>query len=463
MKRKSFLRLYRCRGLRSFLPRRGKKPLVLFLFALHRSFFSSNVFAECLTFGPRQFTRQTGKPFVEQASFNKTNPLGGPYKLIILNGTESGGNRISSANIWLNGQSIASPSDFNQHVYIIEKDVTLQDSNLLEVELRSSPGSFITIRIVDQDQTPPAVSLNPLPACLNTPAITVTGSTDDHAAAIKVNGADASIGSGPTSGPFPFSAPVSLSEGQNLITATATDRCNNAATAQTSVTLDTFPPGVTITYPSYGSVTNIPELVVEGQVNDPNALVSFNGISCPVENLVFRCPSVTLSEEGRVDITVSAVDPCGNSSSAQVSILYIAVDAWGWIDPEGGIVEVTNPDSSIYSAKITIPADALQTLTLITIDALSYGIPYPASGLLIVGNPVEFGPSGTTFSYPATACITYDENLLHQVDSGEAAVSFMVYDPITDFYTKIPTAYIDMDKNLVCAEISHFSVTVPVC
>ena len=180
----------------------------LFLFTFPILLFTANSFAECLSFGPQQFTRQTGQPFVEQASFNNPNPLGGPYTLIIENGTESGQNRVSSAYVRLNGQELASPSDFNQNVFIIEKNIPSplmgegglpaeasaeaggEGENLLEVELQSIPGSYLTIRIVDADETPPALTIiSPEfdPEWVNVPEITIAGFTDDPAATITVS------------------------------------------------------------------------------------------------------------------------------------------------------------------------------------------------------------------------------------------------------------------------------------
>ena len=79
--------------------------------------------------------------------------------------------------------------------------------------------------------------------------ITVTGTIDDPEAAVMVNGVAATIASGS------YSAAITLTaEGDNTITATATDRAGNSATASVTVSLDTVPPVLVISSPSNGQL-----------------------------------------------------------------------------------------------------------------------------------------------------------------------------------------------------------------
>lgn len=86
-------------------------------------------------------------------------------------------------------------------------------------------------------------------AVAGTRTITVTGTLDDSQAKITVNGTAATIGSSGT-----FSAPVTLTEGSNTITVTATDPAGNNVSASVAVDLDTVPPVVTISWPSDGQL-----------------------------------------------------------------------------------------------------------------------------------------------------------------------------------------------------------------
>ena len=83
-------------------------------------------------------TRQTGAPVTERIRFGVQPP--GAYRLHIVNGTASGADRVSSAVIRLNGVEVAGPSDFNQNVAQLDVAVSLQEDNLLEIELRGRPG-----------------------------------------------------------------------------------------------------------------------------------------------------------------------------------------------------------------------------------------------------------------------------------------------------------------------------------
>ncbi len=81
-----------------------------------------------------------------------------------------------------------------------------------------------------------------------TKTITVTGTVDDPAASVTINGTGATVSAGN------FSTTVTLGEGNNTITATATDPAGNSATASVSVNLDTVPPVITISFPANNQV-----------------------------------------------------------------------------------------------------------------------------------------------------------------------------------------------------------------
>ena len=56
-------------------------------------------------------------------------------------------NQASSAYIKLNGVQVVGPNDLNQNVYGVDKDITLQANNTIEVEVRGKPESYITVEI----------------------------------------------------------------------------------------------------------------------------------------------------------------------------------------------------------------------------------------------------------------------------------------------------------------------------
>ena len=121
-------------------------------------------FAQTVLFGPMQYTRTAGPPNQFTDTFTLPSGTTPPYTLHIVNGNANGTNRISSATVTLTGTQILGPSDFGQNVAVIDRTVTLQASNMLEIRLTSAPGSFITISVLDTSagSQPTALTPNPL-------------------------------------------------------------------------------------------------------------------------------------------------------------------------------------------------------------------------------------------------------------------------------------------------------------
>ncbi len=100
------------------------------------------------------FERGKGKPQTETVEFSVLSMVHGPFTLEVLNGNTDASDRVSSATIWLNDTQVARPSDFNQKVSSFQREVQLPTENVIEVELRGAPGSFIAITVtglVDPD------------------------------------------------------------------------------------------------------------------------------------------------------------------------------------------------------------------------------------------------------------------------------------------------------------------------
>jgi len=86
------------------------------------------------------------------------------------------------------------------------------------------------------------------PAFAGTRNITVTG-TVSEATAVKVNGVSATVDAQGS-----FSAAIVLSEGDNTITAEATDAVGNKGQVSVMVNLDTVAPIINITSPTDGAL-----------------------------------------------------------------------------------------------------------------------------------------------------------------------------------------------------------------
>src|SRR5438132_2208403 len=86
-----------------------------------------------LIFGPKQYVRATGAPVTVTDSFTVPPSIGAPFLLHLVNGDASGAHRVTSATIVLNGVQIAGPADFSPQVAVLDRTVTLQTTNTLQV------------------------------------------------------------------------------------------------------------------------------------------------------------------------------------------------------------------------------------------------------------------------------------------------------------------------------------------
>lgn len=155
--------------------------------------------------------------------------------------------------------------------------------------------------------------------------ITVTGTIDNSTDTISVNGIAATVSGGSWS-----ASGVLLRQGQNVITATATDVHGDVGTDSVTVTLNTTPPQLGILAPTTGQSVTSSTVTVAGNVNEqiPGTInstqitVTVNGIAATVSNRTFSAANVPLVQ-GMNTITAVAVDPAGNTSQTQITVNYI--------------------------------------------------------------------------------------------------------------------------------------------
>ncbi|HKR11221.1 MAG TPA: PKD domain-containing protein [Pyrinomonadaceae bacterium] len=196
-------------------------------------------------FGPRRFDRTTGQPnqYVEQFSL----PAGTtePFTLHIQNGSIDGTNRVSSAVVKVNGVSLFTQNDFNQNVASLERTITLNAQNQLDVRLASGPGSYLIINITGTipatDTTAPLLEVtNPTNNFTTTDnQITVGGTASDPnqgasgVANVYVNDVEAAYNSSNNTWTL---AGVSLALGANQLVVRAVDNAGNQTTVTVTVT-----------------------------------------------------------------------------------------------------------------------------------------------------------------------------------------------------------------------------------
>lgn len=221
-----------------------KKLIVGFVAAVSILFVQSSSFAQSPPiFGSAKFERTIGKPNTYQDTFQACN-TSATYKLIVENG-EGGKDRLSSASVSLNGQQVVKENEFNQRIDKIEKTVTLQPENTIDIKLASGPGGFIKASIycisgcLDVKITSPSNE-----SIINRSKAIVQGSLLNSTGEIGVT-----LQSSGAGGQWPviaenqgnnFAGISPLQQGQNTITATATDACGYQAHGTIMINTDSI-------------------------------------------------------------------------------------------------------------------------------------------------------------------------------------------------------------------------------
>jgi hypothetical protein len=189
-------------------------------------------------FGPKKYVRTTGAPNVYKDYFSAASGKG---VLVIKNGDKNGKHRVTSALVFINGIQVLGPSDFKQAKYLMEIPVDLKNKNLILLELRSKPGTFLTIEIVKQQTDRPLVRITADPATvLAGKHATLTWTSTNADSCVIAPG----IGSvGP-------SGSVSVSPGETTTyTITATGPGGSATDEATIAVITNHPPSVSIIRP----------------------------------------------------------------------------------------------------------------------------------------------------------------------------------------------------------------------
>jgi hypothetical protein len=267
-----------------------------------------------VVFGPEDYIRSTKKPIGVTDSFSVLNP-NTTYTLHVYNGGKNSQfrDRVSSAVIKLNGAEIVGPSEVSQQVSYIEKAINLSSNNELAVELRSGPGSRLTVEIVGVDNDPPTI------VATQTPPPNGAG----------WNNTDVTVGfqcSDMTSGIASCSPPVLVQAegGGQVVTGHATDRAGNTASASVTINLDKTPPSLTIASPADEAILESSSVNVMGNASDAIsgiATVTCNGNPVALVNSAFS--SDVLLVLGENPITVEATDVAGNPAHASITVTVI--------------------------------------------------------------------------------------------------------------------------------------------
>lgn len=130
------------------------------------------------------------------------------------------------------------------------------------------------------------------------------------------------------------------------------------------------------------------------------------------------------------------------------------------IGAEGGVVEIIDPTSAIYGAKVYIPPNALsgeETIT-ITLSDIPQGLP---AGYKAVGGCINFMPDGTVFDNPVTMYLPYVDTNNDGIVDGRAVtetrVGVLYFNETTGQWEEMDLYTTEADNNRAVVESEHFS------
>lgn len=274
--------------------------------------------------GPKKYQRTSGSPNTYTDTFQAA---AGSGSLIIHNGDSAGNNRVSSAVIYLNGKTIFSPSDFNQKVYNLQKSVQLNSgTNAIVIELRSKPGSYITVAVVDMRSIDLTITSPSDGASVIGSSVMVKGTVVNYAGAetgVTVNGVIATL----FNNEFAVNQ-IPPTEGLNKITVSATDA--DGTTVKKSITVNAANAINYIklsAYPESGTAPLEVTLKINGTFSITNPAITATGPGA-VEQIAGTNPDeyiYKLNTEGIYYFTVQAIGPDENTYSDTIAVTALSL------------------------------------------------------------------------------------------------------------------------------------------
>jgi uncharacterized protein YfaP (DUF2135 family) len=237
---------------------------------------------------------------------------------VVVSGAVSDTNELSTVELLVNGNAVQvtldANGDFTTTVSMVEGENT---ATLSAVDAAGNDAQVSATTTVTLDSDAPVVTVD-APAETNTSVVTVSGTVTDNSA---VNTADIIVGDETVTvqvaSDGTYESSFTLTDGQYIITATATDEFDNTGSASTSVLVDTTAPEVSLNAPE---TSNSTEVDVSGYAVDAfgvsNVELLVNGDAAPVTlNSQGAFETTVTMAEGENTLTFTAVDNVGNENS----------------------------------------------------------------------------------------------------------------------------------------------------
>jgi|GEM_PF-4261447 len=245
------------------------------------------------------------------------------------------GSLNAGSHLTVNGQEIEADADGSFTVTI-----NLTAGNNIISILASDNSGRTTRRDISivYDTTPPSFIVSPSSRLTRDSSVTLNGKidliTESGAVKLTVNGREI-----PTNIDGSFNYEIALTEGENIISVTATDAAGNSATKDIRVVKDSAAP--TLEIDSIPDTVSTRQITVSGTA-EPGSKVYVNGKQVITTNGAFST-DVSLATGSNI-ITVSAVDSAGNRADYSLSVVY-------------------QPSEELAAAAITTTAQTAPTLS----------------------------------------------------------------------------------------------------
>lgn len=180
--------------------------------------------------------------------------------------------------------------------------------------LGNSASTSVTVNL---DQSPPLVSVTSLADGSVVPSATVaiSGLVSDllsGVAAVSCNGSPAALSSGT------FNCTVQITQGSLSLSVQATDVAGNTASTSLGITLQG--PKLTISSPAPLGLFTSASITVTGTVDDPNAVVTVNGLQATSKGGTFAASGVVL-REGNNLVTATGTNAGGAAGTSSVNVV----------------------------------------------------------------------------------------------------------------------------------------------